>query len=185
MYSPTRLTLILFILLFSGLCCASQNHSIVIKDLTSKVLDDQIKVDCEVSYRLDGGVKEALSNGIEMMFRLEIELVKHSPFWIDDIHSSIKREFKVKYHALSKQYVMKDVGSDVERSFPDLYSAFYYQRRLYNAILTNFDSLQAENEYYLRARARLVSEDLPLPLRIKSYLSSSWRLSSGWTIWPI
>jgi len=171
-------------LLLSGLCYASQSHSIVIKDLTTTVLDDQIKVDCEVSYRLDGGVKEALSNGIEMTFRLEIELVEDTPFWVDDIHSSIKREFKVKYHALSKQYVMKDVSSDVERSFPDLYSAFYYQRRLYNAILTNYDSSPA-NEYYLRARARLVSEDLPLPLRIKSYLSSSWRLSSGWTIWPM
>lgn len=185
MHSLARFTLIAFVLALLGINYASQNDSIDITQLTTKVDDKQIRIDCEVSYRLDDSVKEALSNGIEMTFRLEIELMQESIYWIDNIHADLIREFKVKYHALSKQYVMRDAGSDVERSFPDLYSAFYYQRRLHNANLSDVESLQPQNKYYLRARARLVSEALPLPLRIKSYLSRAWRPSSGWTIWPI
>ena len=185
MYSPARITLIAIFLLLLDWSYASQNRSIAIKDLSAEILNDQVQVDCEVSYRLHDSVKEALNNGIEMTFRLEIELMQANTYWLDKTHSRLKREFTVKYHALSKQYVMKDPNSDVERSFPDLYSAFYYQRRLHNATFANFNSDNIQANYYLRARARLVSEDLPLPLRIKSYLSSSWRPTSGWTVWPI
>lgn len=158
---------------------------ITVSELSSKVTEKKIKVDCEIQYGLDDRVKEALRNGIEMSFLLEIELRQQSVYWIDPLLSQLQREFRVKYHALSKQFVMVEMGNQTERSFPDLYSAFYYQRRIHNAELASIDSLDLEQEYYFRARARLVSEKLPLPLRIKSYVSTGWRPSSGWTVWPM
>lgn len=185
MLTTARIFLMTLFLVFLSLSSEAQQKAIVIKDLHSRIIDNHIKVNCDVSYRLEDSVKEALSNGIEMSFRLEIELMQQNPYWLDNTQARIEREFIVKYHALSKQFVMKDAGSDIERSFPDLYSAFYYQRRLHNAILAQEDKLESEQHLYLRARARLLSEQLPLPLRIKSYLSSDWRPSSGWTIWPM
>jgi hypothetical protein len=126
-----------------------------------------------------------LRNGIEMSFLLEIELRQENIYWIDPLISQLQRKFRVKYHALAKQFVMVDMGNKKERSFPDLYSAFYYQRQIRNAELASIGSLDLAKEYYIRARARLVSEDLPLPLRIKSYVSTGWRPSSGWTVWPM
>jgi hypothetical protein len=161
------------------------DEGISVSNLTSSVTEKKIKINCEVQYGLDDRVKEALRNGIEMSFLLEIELRQQSHYWIDPLLSEFQREFRVKYHALSKQFVMVDMGNQKERSFPDLYSAFYYQRRIRNAELASIDSLDLEKEYYFRARARLVSENLPLPLRIKSYVSSGWRPSSGWTVWPM
>ena len=168
-----------------GLSFASPRESISVHEVSVSVIDKKIIVDCEVQYGLDGQVKEALRNGIEMMFILEIELKHDNPYWVDQKLSSLQREFKIKYHALSKQYVMTETDNEIERSFPDLYSAFYFQKRLHNAELASVESLDLEQEYYLRARARLVSEKLPLPLRIKSYVSASWRPSSGWTVWPM
>ncbi len=168
-----------------GLTYASSADYIQIKELSSKIVEEVIRIDCEVSYQLDDSVKEALNNGIAIDFMLEIELMQDSPYWLDMVSSSIKREFEVKYHALSKQYVMIEAGSEVELSFPDLYSAFYYQRHLHNAVLATTDSLDSDKNYYIRARARLVSEQLPIPLRIKSYLYRGWRPSSGWTEWPM
>lgn len=160
-------------------------NAVAINALTFTLHDEEINIQCEIEYQLDNKVKEALRNGIEMAFRLEIELMQKNVYMLDRMQGRIYREFKIKYHALSKQFVTKDAGSDVERSFPDLYSAFYYQRYVHNALLDNQGSLQEDKQYYIRARARLVSEQLPLPLRIKSYLSRSWRPSSGWTVWPI
>ena len=185
MPSIVRSTLFIVLLTLLGVCSAAQNESIEIKDLHTVVVNDQIKVNCEVSYSLEDSLKAALSNGIEMSFRLEIELRQKTPYWLDITQAKLEREFTVKYHALSKQYVMQDAGSDVERSFPDLYSAFYYQRRLHNAVLANSEVLQAQQQYYMRARARLISEQLALPLRIKSYFSAAWRPNSGWTEWPM
>ncbi len=163
----------------------SAEKGISVNDLSSSVSDKKVRVDCDIEYGLDDSVKEALRNGIEMSFLLEIELRQQSIYWLDPLVNKFSREFRVKYHALSKQYVMVEMGSHKERSFPDLYSAFYYQKKIHNAELTSLDSLDLEQEYYFRVRARLLSEKLPLPLRIKSYVSSSWRPSSGWTVWPM
>tara|TARA_R110002096_G_scaffold141847_1_gene296825 strand:+ start:2574 stop:3131 length:558 start_codon:yes stop_codon:yes gene_type:complete len=161
------------------------DDGIMVRELSSKVLDKKIRVNCEVEYKLDDRVKEALRNGIAMSFILEIELREESDYWVDPLLSQLKREFRVKYHALSNQFVMVEMGSHKERTFPDLYSAFYYQRKIRNAELASLDMLDLEHEYYFRARARLASERLPLPLRIKSYISTGWRPSSGWTVWPM
>ena len=68
---------------------------------------------------------------------------------------------------------------------PDLYSAFYFQSRIKNIELADIGSLDLEQKYFVRVRARLASEMLPLPLRIKSYFTREWRPTSGWTIWPM
>jgi hypothetical protein len=178
-----NLLFIIASILYSSLVFADKG--IIVSDLSSRVVEQKVKVDCEIQYRLDDRVNEALTNGIEMSFLLEIELRQESDYWLDPLLSQLKREFRVKYHALSKQFVMVEIGSQIERSYPDLYSAFYSQRQIHNVELASIDALDLKQEYYFRARARLVSEKLPLPLRIKSYVSSDWRPSSGWTEWPM
>lgn len=185
MQVSVRYVLIALILLSSSGLLATMQDSIVIKQLITTPVGGQLKIQCEVDYQLDDKVNEALRNGIEMMFRLEVALMQTNRYWIDDIRAEMVREFTVKYHALSKQYVMKQNDSDTEYSFPDLYSAFYFQRYLHNATLSDFALSESDQHYYVRARARLVTEQLPLPLRIKSYIYSTWRPSSGWSIWPI
>jgi len=160
-------------------------NGIAVSKFSSKISEQKITADCDVIYDLDDRVKEALRNGIEMTFKLEIELRQQSVYWIDPLLSKFQRIFRVKYHALSKQFVMVEMDNHKERNFPDLYSAFYYQRRIRNIEIGSVNLLDIEHEYYYRTRARLVSENLPLPLRIKSYVSKGWRPSSGWTTWPM
>ncbi len=160
-------------------------ENITVSDLSSKVFEKIIRVDCDVNYGLDDRVKEALRNGIEMTFIFEVEIRQESIYWMDPLISQFQKEFKIKYHALSKQFVMIEMDNHKERNFPDLYSAFYYQHRIRNVELANIDLLDIEQDYYFKARARLVSENLPLPLRIKSYVSTDWRPSSGWIKWPM
>lgn len=180
-----RCVLTTLTILLCGASPAWSENSIKITELLSSRYDNLLKVQCEIQYQLDDKVKEALRNGIEMTFKIEIELMQSKPLLLDKTQSRFNREFKVKYHALSKQFVMKVTDSDIERSFPDLYSAFYYQRYFHNAPLADLSMILKDKKYYIRARARLASEQLPLPLRIKSYLSKGWRPSSGWTLWPI
>ena len=175
------------VIFLCNICFSSaySHDNISVSNLSVTLAEEKIQVNCEVLYSVHQQVREALGNGIEMTFALEIELRRKKPGWFDPHLGSLQHVFKIKYHALSKQYVMREAGSLVERSFPDLYSAFFYQRQLQQATLADAEILSKDQKYYLRARARLVSESLPLPLRIKSYLSANWRPSSGWTLWPM
>ena len=159
------------------------NIGITIDDISARVIDHVVTVDCDVTYEVDERIEEALSNGVEVAFILDIELVEENQYWMNQNVGSFSYMFFLKYHALSQQYILKD--KNIERSFPDLYSAFYYQSRIKNIELINIDALDLEKKYFIRARARLASEMLPLPLRIKSYFASEWRPTSGWTKWPM
>ena len=177
--------LVLVFTLFFTIVNAESGQSISIVDLKPYVKDEKILIDCEVQYRVDQRVREALSNGIEMTFLLEVELREKQDIVFDSIVSKYSHEFSIKYHALSKQYMMLEKDSNAERSFSDLYSAFYYQRNLHKAELGDAKLQDLHTNLYIKARAKLVSEKLPLPLRIKSYIYKDWRPSSGWTTWPI
>ena len=175
----------IYVLSICPLTARASTNNISIKELLVEIVDSEIKVSCRVNYSVDDKVKTALSNGIEVTFALELELRMERKVWPDTTVVEQVHEFRLKYHALSKQYVLVDVEHDTERSFPDLFSAFYYIGRLRNVALGSIDLLELDQQYYVRARARLQSEKLPLPLRIKSYFSKDWRPSSGWTSWPM
>ena len=164
-------------------CNLYANSGITIDDVSVRVTERIVTVDCDITYEVDRKVEEALSNGVGVAFMVDIELVEENPFWMNQNAGRFNYVFFIKYHALSQQFILKDEKG--EQSFPDLYSALYFQSRIKDIALADIDSLNLENQYFIRVRARLASEMLPLPLRIKSYFSGEWRPSSGWTKWPM
>ena len=161
----------------------SADSAITIERMSAEKQGESIQVSCEVSYRLDEKVKEALTNGIKMTFITNLELLEDTRNWFDQVKGRYQKTFSLKYHALSKQFVLSI--NNEERSYPDLFSVFYKQDKLCDFRIGPIDHLQMSKSIYLRAHIRLVTESLPLPLRMKSYLSKDWRPSSGWTVWPI
>ena len=159
------------------------NTGITIDAVSARVAERNVTVDCDITYEVDEKVEMALNNGVELAFRVDVELVEENTYWFNQTAGSFNYVFFLKYHALSQQFILRDDKS--EQSFPDLYSAFYFQSRIKNIVLAEIESLNLEYQYFIRVRARLASEMLPLPLRIKSYFTSEWRPDSGWTKWPM
>ena len=176
---------LIYVLTTHQLVTYASTNNITVDELLVEIVERNIHINCEVQYKVDDKVKSALRNGIEVTFALELQLQLDREMWPDTTVTSLVREFRLKYHALSKQYVMVDVIKGHERSFPDLYSAFFYMGNMRELELANIDVLELNQKYYIRARARLLPEKLPLPLRVKSYFSRDWRPSSGWTTWPM
>lgn len=161
------------------------SNNILINDIAVEVIEEEINVKCDVQYGVHEEVEIALINGIGMIFTLVVELRLQRSFWPDPLITTVSKSFKLKYHALSKQFVVSEVGEHTERSFPDLYSAFYNREHIDQIDLVSINELDIDKKYYVRAKAQLVTEELPLPLRVKSYFSKNWRPSSGWSQWPI
>ncbi len=165
------------------MCSAYADAQIKIEKLLTERYEQSIHVSCEVSYHLHDKVKEALANGIMMSFVTDLELIENTPNWFNQVQARYQKIFSIKYHALSKQFVVSMNGDD--RSYPDLFSVFYQQTRLCDFRIGPIAPAQISDAVYLRAKVRLLTESLPLPLRVKSYLSKDWRPSSGWTVWPM
>lgn len=148
-------------------------------------LNDELRLDAEIAYELNSEIRDALVNGIPLVFEVKVQ-VKSSKAWRPDkvISTTVKTKL-LKYHALSKQYVLDDMENNDSDSFPDLESVLIHQGRVAAMYIAQVDSVDQPGNFIVQLRSRLLTSKLPLPLRMKSYFSRKWRLDSGWHEWPL
>lgn len=150
------------------------------------VLDGKIyRLDAEIEYRFSKEVLRALHNGVTLVISLDIEVERPRSYMWNETVVGLKQRYELTYHALSEQYLVRNTNSGARYSFPSLAAATEHIGTLADFPMLDQNLLDSDGTYTGRIRARLDTEDLPTPLRLLSYVSSGWRLSSGWYLWPI
>jgi len=180
-----NLGMLICICLFLTAPVMAKSRSIEVNYLNVTKLNNELRLDAEIAYELNSDIREALVNGIPLMFQIEV-LVKSLNKWpIDKVISAVTKTYRVKYHALSKQYILESLDTGESDTFPDLESVLLNQGKVNALYVTEMDYLDEQKEYVVLLRSQLLSNKLPLPLRMKSYFSPKWRLDSGWYEWPL
>ncbi|HZC01817.1 MAG TPA: DUF4390 domain-containing protein, partial [Gammaproteobacteria bacterium] len=99
--------------------------------------------------------------------------------------ATISQRFRLKHHALSKQYVVTNLITDMRRNFPSLDEAIAILGKIEGVPIIEQRLLNPDRSYQARIRARLDIESLPALLQPIAYFSSDWYLSSPWYTWEI
>ncbi len=164
---------------------ASSDSYIRIVSAETRMVDEVYQLDAIVNYVFDASVRDALKNGVALVFEMNIEVQQERGWWWNEQVASLEQRYKLGYHALSRQYVTVNVNAGSQQTFPDLQSALEYLGLIENLPLLDAALLTPDSDYVVRARVRLVLDELPLPLRARGYVSSAWRLASDWYTWPM
>lgn len=174
-------------LMFAFVSESAQARTIAIEVnyLNIAELNDELRLDAEIAYELNSEVREALINGIPMVFQVEVQIVALQKWLWDKVIITTVKTHLLKYHILSKQYVLENLETGESVSFPDLESVLSKQGSVSAMYIAETDYLKEQENYVVQLRSRLLSSELPLPLRMKSYFSPKWRLDSGWYQWPL
>ena len=181
-------TYFLAALILASVLCGSataKNSAIEVSYFNIAENNDELRLDAEIIYELNSEVREALINGIALMFQIEVQVVSEKNWRLDRVVSSVVKTYLLRYHALSKQYVLENLETGESDSYPDLQSVLAQQGRVSAMYITETDYIKDQENHVVQLRARMLSNKLPLPLRMKSYFSPKWRLSSGWYKWPL
>ena len=177
-----RPLLLLILLLWSGLAAA---ENFVIKDVSIGLRDDTYRLNARIDYRLSDEVQEALSNGVPLTLQVELVVEKvWRSFWEPKAFSRTLR-YQIRYHALTQLYRVVDMQTGEEQSFVTQDAALYALGEIDDMALIKHSELLPGETYQLRMRADLEIESLPLPLQPLAYVGRGWRLTSGWTQWPL
>ena len=179
------LCMVLFINIFIDTTAWSKTSAIEVNYLNVTELDNELRLDAEIAYELNSEVREALVNGIPLMFQVEVQIKFLQSWRWDKVISTTVKTHLLKYHALSKQYVLENLETEDSDTFPDLESVLIHQGRVTALYIAEADNLDKQENIIVQLRSRLLTSKLPLPLRMKSYFSPKWRLNSGWYEWPL
>jgi len=152
----------------------------------ASIKNEQMLVNFDLDLTLSDQAEEALLRGIPLIVTIELELERDRSLLWDTKITTWERHVEISYHALSEHYLIQETGRGEIQNFLNLSTAMSVigkQRSL--KIPVPQLPTNPEFAYAVRMRARLDAEALPTPLRLMAYLSPSWRLSSGWTQWPV
>lgn len=163
----------------------ARTSAIEVNYLNVTELNSELRLDAEIAYELNSEVRDALVNGIPLIFQIEVQIKSVQSWRLDKVISTTIKTHLLKYHALSKQYVLDDLESGGSDTFPDLESVLIHQGRVTAMYVAEADELDTQGNFVVQLRSRLLTSKLPLPLRMKSYFSPKWRLDSGWYEWPL
>jgi hypothetical protein len=134
----------------------------------------------DVDFVLSPPVREALLNGVSLVFVLEIVVLEYNDWWLNSQVAYLEQRYSLGYQALSRQYVVENINTGVQESFPDLGSALRHLGDVVDFPFIDSTLLDRSNKHILEIRVSLDVDELPLPLRVRTYLSSDWDLDTDW-----
>lgn len=145
-----------------------------------------LSMDARIDYGFSEDALEALDNGVPLTLEVHVQL-RNSNAWVwDDSLVDHRLRFAIRYKPLSERYLVSQLPGDSGRSYVTRDAAIAALGEIEGLQLVTLSRLQdEEGPFEIQIKASLDIEELPLPLKPIAYLYPSWKLSSGWTVWPL
>jgi hypothetical protein len=155
-----------------------------IEEVTVRAQDDLWLMDVRFAPELSPRALEALDNGVPLTIEVYYQ-VRQVDDWIWDASLVDRRlRYEIRYQPLAERFLVGPVPGAGQR-YVTRDAALAALGDLRNLPLLSQTELVAEARYEIDLKISLDIEELPLPLRPLAYLLPSWKLSSGWTTWPL
>jgi hypothetical protein len=127
-------------------------------------------------------VRHALLHGIPVTLDLKIRIVD-SPsflFW-GGTAARIDQRYRIAYHTVLERYVVRNLATGVQTSYPTFERVVLALQRLHQIPLVDTSLLAPHQHYRVRARIVLRVDNIPHALRWLVGLWTNWESSSPWT----
>ncbi len=187
MFHSTRIFLGQFLLLALLLLPSGvMAGSIYFKDFKVQGNTKGFQVNTRVEFVLTDYLSKALQNGVTLNARVQFRLGQHRSWWFNRDTSLLTVNYQLKYHALSRHYLLSRNDTNEHWNFSNISAALRKLGEIRKYSLPDISSsLNEENEYYIFAIADMVPATLNLPLRIQSIFSDQYSLTSEGVLWPL
>jgi hypothetical protein len=157
-----------------------------IDDVRTRNDRDMLVMDASIGYGFSEDALEALDNGVPLTLEVHVQL-RNTDAWVwDESLVDQRLRYVIRYKPLSERYLVSQLPGDGGRSYVTRDAAIAALGEIEGLHLVSVERLRDEGgRFEIQIQASLDIEELPLPLKPIAYLFPSWKLSSGWTIWPL
>lgn len=138
-------------------------------------------IDADIGIVLNSTLEDALSKGINLYFRVELELSRPRDWWFDEGIAEPARRLRLYYHLLLRRYVV-ETGYTTQ-TVATLDEALDLLGRIEGWQVADRGALRTGKRYDARLRLRLDTAQLPKPLSISVVGGEKWGLITPWYEW--
>ncbi len=142
-------------------------------------------LDARYDATLTADANDALDNGVPLTLELQVRVTRPRRWWWDAELVEFSQRQELRYHALSRRYVVHNHATGDRRIFFRRDVAVAAWSTLESVPLLQRRQLEHGQRYEVEARVRLDLDALPHPLRTVAFVSPEWRLVSDWYKWPL
>lgn len=177
--------LVCLFLLWPTLSTANETDvgSIDIRNFTLKTNENNIQqASMFIDYRLPDTMREALTHGVPFTAKVDFILEKHRSWWWNSSEKLLDIQFQLKYHSLSKHYVLIRLDTEQHWNFSTLGGALQQMGKIPQQPLPQLVNIGKNEHYSLFVQAILAADALNLPLKFQSYFSKKYQLE-GEVLW--
>jgi hypothetical protein len=188
-YAIANTTLLSFCLLCFSLASQAAEQISIPHAKVSKV-GKGYSLNATINYPLSPRIIEAIDHGVPITFNQELQLTDTFPLigpywqWKSTLWSYTLR-YQLRYHALSKQYVLVALETSKQRNFPSLETTLNALGAI-EALNLPSEQLLDTNNITLQIRSDIDIHALPTPMRPGALISDKWQIGSPWVdaVWP-
>lgn len=188
-FDPRRLALLcaaaLLLPLAGGSAVAETEPPFGIRTAYVQLVDGVYLLSARLHLPLDNRLRKALRDGVPLTLDVELDVVGKRRFWLDEDVASLRQQFQLQHHAVSDRYLVRNLNSGEQNSFPTLDAAV--EQLLHLSGLPVLDQALIENgrRYEFNLRITLDLGDIPDALRILMFWTDDWHRVSEWYTWPL
>jgi hypothetical protein len=176
---------ILFGLLISAVSIAQGGSPFNVKTASFTVQDSLLLLDSTIEIDLPKYINRAIDQGFAVPFMFEVEVLEYSQYWFDKKLLSFKQQYQLHYLPMLSSYAIFDVNATERLYFNSRQLVVRYLKEVYAYPMFDFSNINQSKLAYVRMRAGIDVDELPLPLKSSSLWDNNWELQSDWFEWTI
>ena len=171
-------TLALVMLLGTWFVPQAGASSIEVRAAALELSEEGYAVNADFDVNLTSRISEALQSGVSLYFQVEFELIKPRWYWFDEKTVASRLQYRLTYHALSRQYRLWT--GILHQPFGTLDEALRVLGRVRSWTVLERDQVSVSQSYQAAVRMRLDQSQLPKPFQLSAITSREWTLESDW-----
>jgi hypothetical protein len=137
-----------------------------------------------VDYPDNPAIRDALRDGITLTFDLDTRVERERRLWFDAEVVALTLRRELAYHAVSERFVVRDVRSGDQQSFPTLEEALKQLGTVDGWPILVEPQLDG-GQYHVSVRAGVRRGRLPSSLRALMFWTDDWHRTSEWYSWSL
>jgi hypothetical protein len=175
----------LLALLTSILPLSALAQEIRIRSAYIEPANEVLLLTAQVHFTLPEGAQRAIREGVELTLTLNINISRARSYWLDEDLADLTQRYELLYHAVSGRYVVRNLNSGEQDSFPTLDAALESMQHIRRLPVLDEALVRGAGRYEVSVQAELDVKTMPDALRFILFWADDWRQGSERYTWPL